>query len=53
MSDGHSRQDSRLGEVAHWHPTEGSPEQVGAGCAIEATTIETYGFLSSSRPEAN
>jgi hypothetical protein len=43
--------DPHLEEVAEWHPIEGSPEKVGAGCAIEATTIETYGFISSGEPE--
>jgi hypothetical protein len=40
-----------LEEVAAWHPIEGSPEEVGAGCAVEATAITTYGLISSREPE--
>ena len=25
--------------------------KVGAGCAVEATTIETYGYICSGTPE--
>ena len=25
--------------------------KVGAGCAVETTTVETYGFISSGSPE--
>ena len=27
--------------------------KVGAGCAIEATAIETYGLISSGEPEGH
>jgi hypothetical protein len=27
-------------------------QKVGAGCAVEATTIETYGFTGSGEPGA-
>ena len=27
--------------------------KVGAECAVEATTIETYGFISSGEPEGH
>ena len=40
-------------EVAEWHPAEGFPERVGARCAVEPTTIATYGFISSGEPEGN
>jgi hypothetical protein len=40
-----------LEEVAEWHPIEGSPEQVGAGCAVSASIVETYGFVSPGEPE--
>ena len=40
-----------LEQVAAWHPIEGSPEEVGAGCAVEATAIETSGFIGSGEPE--
>ena len=46
-------QDPHRAEVAERHPAEGSPEKVGAQCAVEATTIETYGFISSGEPEGN
>ena len=40
-------------QLGAWHPTESSPEKVGAGCAVEATAIDTYGFISSGEPEGN
>ena len=43
--------DPHFEEVATWHPIEGSLEKVGAGCAAAATTIETYGFISSGEAE--
>ena len=42
---------SHLEQLPAWHPIETSPEKVGAGCAVAATTIETYGFISSGEPE--
>jgi hypothetical protein len=42
--------DPHLEEVAKWHPIEGSPEKVGAGCVPEATASETYGPISSGEP---
>ena len=41
----------RLEEVAEWHPIQGSPEKAGSGCAVSATIVETYGFISSGEPE--
>jgi hypothetical protein len=35
------------------HPIEGSPKRVGVGCAVEATAIETSGFIGSGEPEGN
>jgi hypothetical protein len=43
----------RLERAAEWHPIEGSPEKVGAEGAVEATAIETYGFITSVGPEGN
>jgi hypothetical protein len=44
---------SHLNEVVQWHPIRGPREQAGADCAVEATTIETYGFINSGELEGN
>ena len=37
-------------DVAEWHSIEGSLAK-GAGCAVKATAIETYGLTSSGTSE--
>ena len=42
---------SRLEDVAEWHLIPSSPENAGAGCAVSASMVETYGLTSSGEAE--
>ena len=41
------------GGIAPWHLIESTHERVVAGHAVEATTIDTYGSVSSAEPEGH